>query len=469
MKRLPLALLLTAGTVAASPVALLDRDFGQDGVLLLSPPPRPQEAAAGLRAIRVASDGAMFLGGTQRGIEGRDVPYVTKLLPSGAADPGFGTNGRFILELDPDAFPYGVILGDIALLGDGRIAFAGGVNLDESTVSSTSLLGILTPDGRLDPAFAGSGYRLVDYVPPSSQPVSFTYGGRLAVDRNDRLLLGAHTGTPGVAVGRIRPDGVIDSTYGSAGVTWMPADIGLGRILLDDTDRLLLAGIQKTSVTPPRLAVARLLADGGLDGSFNGGVTSVEADSNTSDYLEIGSLMRDSASRILVGHSIVSFTSIAFSLDVARLTWSGQIDRRFNGQQQQPGHPGLARISNDAIWMANTVAYPTPDRRIVVFGSSYRTSGAAGLAFVRLREDASYDSTSASNPQGPVHVMTILGQNGNEDGVIGAEQDRYGRLIVAGETHGPHGDCHFVLRLIGDRLFAEGQDPSDRPTSCPTP
>lgn len=472
MKSLALAVLAAtaaAGAAAATSVPLLDRSFGQDGVLLVTPVNPPPTAAAGLRAARVGTDGSIFLAGSEHGPDGQTRPYVAKLLPNGQPDPGFGSGGRFVFALAPALYPYGASLGDIALLGDGRIVFASGVLLDISGVSATTLLGVLTPFGQLDPSFAGVGYRRFDYAASGAQPAALTYNGQLAVDASDRILLSAPTGAPAAAVARFLPDGALDPAYGAAGIAWLPASTSLGRLLLDDTDALLVAGVEKPVNAPGRLAVARLLSNGALDLGFGGGLATMEVAASASDFPQVGSLARDRTGRILVGHAVISLTSTSFSLDAARFTTAGQLDPRFNAQQQQPGHPGLVRIANDAVWMAGTFAFPTADRRIVVLGSSYRVAGAAGLAFARLREDASSDPSLPAGPDGPAHLMPVLGRSGNDDGVIDADPDPQGRLVVAGQTHGPLGDCYFVMRLIGDRLFADGHEPAARPMQCPSP
>lgn len=455
-----------APSVAAAALPLLDRGFAQDGVSVLPRIDAPIRQAS-LRAVRVAADGSIFLAGTQIR-EGVPLPYVDKLTRQGVPDTAFGSGGRFALPLDSTTFPWGAELGDIIVLSDGRIAFAGGVLGPGEQLTSTSLIGMIGADGYLDPSFAaGAGYVRFDYGPLSTQSAGTPYVGALAVDMQQRLLLTAPTGQPAAAVARFRPDSGLDTSYGMHGIAWLPAPTTSRRLRLDPTGRLLLAGTTRAAGDAPRLALARLMPDGALDAGFGGGLVTLDGAASASDVLGVGSLEVDRAGRPLVGHEFVSTVSLSFSLDVARFTPAGTVDARFNAAAQQPGRPGLARLVNDAALLSGTFAMPTADRRIVVLGSADTFSGPAGLAFVRLREDASTDPSFPAATQGPAHLMPVLGANGNADRIAGVDADRRGGLIVAGQSAGAAGTCHFVLRLIGDRLFADGQDPSNRPIACP--
>lgn len=457
-----------APSVAAASLPLLDRDFAQDGVSVLPRIDAPVRQAS-LRTVRVDADGSIFLAGTQTR-DGVPLPYVDKLTPQGVPDTSFGIGGRFALPLDSATYPWGAELGDIVVLPGGRIAFASGVLGTGEQLTSTSLIGMIGADGSLDPGFAaGAGYARFDFGPLSTQPAGTPYVGSLIADAQQHLLLTAPTGQPAAAVARFRPDGGLDTSYATNGVAWLPAPTTSRRLRLDAAGRLLIAGTTRTADAAPRLALARLLPDGALDTGFDGGLVTLDGAASASDVLGVGSLELDRAGRPVVGHEFVSTVSLSFSLDVARFTPTGTVDARFNAAAQQPGRPGLARLVDDAALLSGTFAMPTADRRIVVLGAADTFSGPAGLAFVRLRDDASTDPTFPTGTQGPAHLMPVLGTDGNADRIAGVDADGRGGLIVAGQSSGPAGTCHFVLRLIGDRLFADGQDPGDRPSSCPAP
>ncbi|HUD42314.1 MAG TPA: delta-60 repeat domain-containing protein [Dokdonella sp.] len=462
-----LALAIAASPLAAAALPLLDRGFAQDGVSLLPRIDAPANQAS-LRSVRVAADGSIFLAGTQVR-EGVPLPYVDKLTPQGVPDTTFGSGGRFALPLDATAYPWGAELGDVTVLPDGRIAFASGVLGPGEQLTSTSLIGVVAANGHLDPGFAGIGYARFDYGPQATQPTGTPYLGTLVADAQQRLLLAAPTGQPAAAVARFRSDGWLDTGYGSQGIAWLPAPTTSRRLQLDGAGRLLVAGATRMTGEAPRLALARLATDGTLDTGFGGGLVTLDGASSASDVLGVGSLELDRAGRPVVGHEFVSTVSLSFSLDVARFTPAGSVDARFNAAAQQPGRPGLARLVNDAALLSGTFAMPTADRRLVVLGTADTFAEPAGLAFVRLRDDASTDPSFPAGRQGPAYLMPVLGTDGNADRIAGVDADGRGGLIVAGQSSGPAGTCHFVLRLIGDRLFADGQDPNSRPTSCPTP
>ena len=177
LKRFTSSIFIFATTVgsatAASPDVLLDRSFGQGGIALLREP--SPWALVSIRAIRFAADGSIFVGGTHNGYLVVE-PYVLKLDGDGDVDPAFGTNGLFSLPLDYETYP-GATMGDIALLGDGRIAFTAGL-LDINFMyltRSTSLIGLLTASGQLDTQWSGIGYREFAYGEPN---FGLTFGHR---------------------------------------------------------------------------------------------------------------------------------------------------------------------------------------------------------------------------------------------------------------------------------------------------
>ncbi len=296
--------------VAAASLPLLDRGFAQDGVSVLPRIDAPVRQAS-LRAVRVAADGAIFLAGTQIR-DGVPLPYVDKLTRQGVPDTAYGNGGRFALPLDSAAYPWGAELGDIIILSDGRIAFAAGVLGPGEQLTTTSLIGMVGVDGRLDPGFAaGAGYARFDYGPPSTQPAGTPYAGSLVADMQQRLLLAAPTGQPAAAVARFRADGGLDTDYGTHGIAWLPAPTTSRRLRLDATGRLLLAGATRTAGAAPRLALARLLPD-----AYRG---DEEAASEHRRFTELGLVERKAANAraVILALESTALDSYEVRLDAA--------------------------------------------------------------------------------------------------------------------------------------------------------
>ncbi len=75
---------------------------------------------------------------------------------------------------------------------------------------------------------------------------------------------------------RLLESGAVDGTFGTFGFTLIPFDVGgdftdvLAAMTVDRNGRILVAGSVDVSATDVDFGVARLLADGGLDGDFSG-------------------------------------------------------------------------------------------------------------------------------------------------------------------------------------------------------
>jgi len=448
---------------AAGPDVLLDRSFGQGGIALLREP--YTLARVSIRAIRSAADGSIFIGGTHGGDFVAE-PYVLKLDGDGGVDAAFGTNGLFSLPLDAKTYP-GATMGDIALLGDGRIAFTAGLLEDDVAflTRSTSLIGLLTTSGQLDAQWAGSGYRRFDYGEPNFG-LTFGHRGVLAVDAEDHVYLSSHSGTGTNGVARFLSDGTLDPAYGATGIAWLPEGVALERVRLDAEGRLWGVGSAVSAKVPARLASARLLPSGQLDPSYAGGLVLSDVASVPHEAIVPGSLAFDGEGRPVVGFVVQDWEEIHIgTLDVARYTSTGGLDSGFNAAQQHGAMPGIARIAIGGSERAYAFAEPLAGGGILAIGHIDWIK--TGVTISRLHADGTSDPTLPNAPDGYPPTLPLLGQ-GYWDTALSTEMDARGRVVMAGLTYDGTRSCLFVLRLIGDRLFAEGQDPSDRPIACPS-
>jgi len=460
-----LALSVAAGSAGAvEPTVLLDRGFGQEGIALLRAPSSLSRSS--IRAVRIAADGAIFVGGTHNGdfvVE----PYVLKLDEDGHVELTFGTDGLFSLPLDMKTYP-GATMGDIALFDDDRIAFVAGLLEDDVSflTRTTSLIGRLTANGQLDTDWAETGYHRFDLV-EATHGLTFGHRGVLAVDGDDRVHLSNHSGTGTSGIARFRTDGTLDSGYGTNGIAWLPEGVALERIRLDTAGRLWGAGPVVSATLPARLASMRLLPNGQLDASYGGGLILSDVASTLHEAVVPGSLAFDGEGRPIVGFAVQDWQAIqAGTLDIARYTNTGGLDHSFNADQQHGSVPGIARIALGGSERPYVYAEPLASGGILAIGHIdwIRT----GVTISRLHADGTSDPTLPNAPDGYPPTLPLLGY-GDRDVVMASETDAAGRVVMAGLTHDGTRSCLFVLRLIGDRLFAEGQDPSDRPTNCPTP
>jgi uncharacterized delta-60 repeat protein len=128
----------------------LDRSFGEGGVARsrLRLPVR-------ISGLGIQPDGALLLAGTAYDQPGRDPGAVLRLLPNGALDDGFGTEG--LATVQPESVnPYFPVsahdLTQLGVLPDGRILAAGTQDAYEVHTPVDPFMVRLLPNGAPDPA-----------------------------------------------------------------------------------------------------------------------------------------------------------------------------------------------------------------------------------------------------------------------------------------------------------------------------
>jgi uncharacterized delta-60 repeat protein len=223
----------------------LDTSFDGDGRKLFS-----WGAIGRVTAVVVAPNGKLLLGGFS-GPEGGNI-QVARLNANGALDTTFGASG--IAAVDFGATEFGEAL---ARQTDGRILVAGRSSATGAVVARLRASGVLDPD-------FGSGGR-----------VTLPGGGSASAvlvqpDRNI-VVAGNFSGSATMTVTRLKPDGSLDATFGSAGTT--AVSFGslanpLGGAALQTNGKIVIAGYTQDGED---VAVARLAADGSLDPTFGAG------------------------------------------------------------------------------------------------------------------------------------------------------------------------------------------------------
>ena len=223
-----------------------------------------------ISAVRTDRFGGVLVAGThgEGGWPDGDGEFaVFHLTRDGAPDLAFGEGGLVTLDLSPDEHDGA---DDMMLDGFGRIVLVGGAYFPKEgpTNGTTGRFAIarLLPDGRLDTAFAGRGFRTFGVRKSGS------YATAGALDAAGRAILAGRSGNL-FAAAALRPSGRLDSSYGSGGValhhfseSFVPADIA------DDSHKRVVVAFESigSPSTPYRGLVRcwRLRADGSLDPRF---------------------------------------------------------------------------------------------------------------------------------------------------------------------------------------------------------
>ena len=231
------------------PDGQLDTGFGEGGFTRL---------AQGVWEVAAAADGSTFV------VSNGGQLAVTKLGPDGQPSSGFGTEGVVPLGNGTERAPGGAAL---ALLPNGDLLVAGSASIR----GGRAALFRLHPDGSLDRGFGNDGEALLDFGGDRSwNPL------RMAVEPSGRIILAGYSTrrhgkswyVDNLALMAVRSDGRIDRGFGNGGSVIAPVP-GSGHAtgLALQGKKILIAG---ESVHNRRFAdfLLRYRRDGSLDPGF---------------------------------------------------------------------------------------------------------------------------------------------------------------------------------------------------------
>ncbi|WP_188971371.1 NHL repeat-containing protein [Deinococcus aerolatus] len=178
-----------------------DPAFGQGGRVTAALPAAPQALAA-------LPDGRVLVAGGTRALSPDPAApasalVLTRLLPGGAPDPGFGVGGQVVTALDASASAFSVwpLADGGALVGGTALSFEGGTYSRWVVVRYTA-------GGALDPAFGDGGVATV-----RGDRFAATRPSSLAVDASGRVLSAGHLSSGVCTLDRLLPSGQRDPAW----------------------------------------------------------------------------------------------------------------------------------------------------------------------------------------------------------------------------------------------------------------
>lgn len=225
--------------VLASPGSL-DPTFGGEGFTIF-----PGDPYA-VSDIEVQPDGRILICGDMGGLGGAIGGFaIVRLLPGGKPDAGFGADGL-------TTAPFGQSLNSaksLAIQPDGKIIAAGLTSVGARGGVEEIGLARFKPSGLLDSRFGGSGTVQVA-IPGSSGSIAEV----VAILANRDVLVGGQAkfsaGTNGVIV-RLRPDGAVDTTFGTNGIAVMASAFPVTALGLQSDGKIVaLTGRTATRLRP---------------------------------------------------------------------------------------------------------------------------------------------------------------------------------------------------------------------------
>jgi uncharacterized delta-60 repeat protein len=313
----------------------------------------------------------------------------------GQLDPGFGTGGRVVVDLEPGKTE----LVDIAVQPDGKVV---GVGHIANGKGSDVLVVRLNADGSPDASF---GVRRLDLG------VSDEADG-VAVQPDGRILVAGWTSTnsDGI-VWRLNPDGSTDDGFGTAGVVTLG---GAGREFLTDVapladGRIVVAGASGDSnFSQSSMAVFRLSSAGAPDPSFDqDGVVVLPTQYGFSAVQTID--LQADGKLLVIGDDFAYNT-----MSVYRFTPEGALDPGF-------GSGGRASVPGTEPYAYSVRALP--DGGVVAVGLD--TSGEADVVLARF---------SAAGVLDPAYGGRL--DLGSFDTLRDVDLDPAGRVVASGASGG---------------------------------
>jgi uncharacterized delta-60 repeat protein len=433
-RRLILLALTTIASIASCAVpafaapGALDPSFGAGGFATSSPGTLSVAGAA-----VVQPDGKIVTAGeAQTG--GKKVLISTRINPDGKLDTSYGGGGTATVDIN------GSSCGNaLALQPDGKIVIAG-TGIDGGTGGMAFAAVRLLPNGGLDSGFGHGG---IVTVPIGSGAIA----NAVAVQPDGKIVLGgtallAHNE---FAAARLNPDGSIDPSFGTGGISTLAPPAAAWGMVLQPDGKLVLAGEQSDGGGQAFMA-ARLRADGSPDPGFGtGGAVTVPIGSTA---IANAVALQTDGKIVLAGNA---FTSTGVAATV-RLLSSGSLDQSF----------GSGGIATTAMWKAINAIAIQPDGKLLL--------GATGASAVRLNTDGSLD-------QGFGNGGIATAQLGDStDAANGVTVQRDGKIVLSGCAHVAGQTVLSVIRLAGDATStgstpgpATQPGPSSHPSSSTRP
>lgn len=314
--------LVVPARVSAAP-GDLDPTFGTGGVVTL-----PVAVHSYANAVAMQPDGKIVLAGyAYTSGDGGDMAVV-RLDATGALDPGFGAGGLVTLPAGAQS-----IANAMVLQPDGKIVVAGGSFVAPGVIEYDFRIARLLPaDGALDPLFGTGGIVVTPAVGTiGASSVALQADGKIVTGGDGKRKLQARSSNRDFVVMRHLADGSVDTAFGSGG----RAVISMGkrtdnarRVHVQPDGAIVAAGY---AVGPGRagLVLARLTADGALDGTFAKGGRWKGRLVSRIEYANDAALLADG--RILAaGLSVDPIPLIPeAAVTLLRLTPNGRLDTNF--------------------------------------------------------------------------------------------------------------------------------------------
>jgi uncharacterized delta-60 repeat protein len=413
---------LAARPLAAAP-GDLDPTFGVGGVVTTDITSGDETAFA----VTQRSDGTIVAGGQTRMGTSFDFAVV-RYRPDGSLDPTFGGTGIVTTPIENGT---DIVQGLVAQ-PDGKVIAVGwgfivGHRHDFALVRYAA-------DGSLDPTWGSAGTgKVTTNIGPAAKSDDAPFD--IVLQSDGKVVVAGETQDPvtlrtDFALVRYLPTGLLDPTFGGAGIVVTP--IGLGgsaRALVLQADGRLVAAGRSDASDGFHVTLARYNANGTLDASF-GGTGVVVTPIGTDEGVALAIVQQTDGALVVAGE--VQYGTGGTDFVLVRYRTDGTLDPTF-------GAGGI-------------VVTPIGDggsaRGLVLAGTKLVAAGTASVGARALVAVARYDAAGALDPafgQAGITLTALAGST--EANALLLQPD--GKLVAAGHTFGTSGEFA-VLRYQGD-------------------
>jgi len=300
---------------------------------------------------------------------------------------------------------------------------------------------LFAQDGDLDPAFDGDG------IVTTSISAFNDIGRNMVIQSDGKLLVVGNSQNDFAVEGdfltiRYNVDGSLDNSFGTAGA--VTSSFGPGTtseaygIVLQDDGKIVVVGVRGGG-GENRFAVARYLADGTLDNSFDGDgllTTAIGLDNDRANDV----IIQSDGKIVVGGRAWDTPTDNTPNLVVVRYNTDGSLDTGFDGDGKI-----ITDFSLLHDWVLDILIQP--DGKILVGGVS--SDGNWNLAMARYNTDGSLDNTFG--PDGNGKVRENLGAGDDWVNAVTLQPD--GKILVAGWTEAQGGPDFALVRFTADGVF----------------
>ncbi len=357
---------------------------------------------------------------------------------AGTLDPTFGDGGMVWLYNQGQAF-------SVVAQADGKILVGG--QLPGQNLALVRLL----PDGSLDSSFGDAG------VVETKLGVLNSGLNSIALQTDEKIIGVTRTTIPSSGTGgtdfavlRYFATGLLDTTFGDAGVTTTDFNNGedIPRSLVVLADGRILVGGQSGPTdggTNIDFALARYATNGSLDTGFGSGgkvTIDVNGTGDVGSYVALAS----GGKMIVAGKTGTTPSNSDFAMSAVRLNADGAIDSTFaNGGKMVSAFTGAAYativdVTDRIILGGNDVAAGFGLLRLLPLGGADSTFGNAGLV-----------TTSFS---GGDTITSLLPQEDGRLIAVGASLDLSGAFSIASARYLADGRLDTAFGSSGKSLIA---------------